>query len=175
MIEGQNFFGQPLGPGDSSYDVTQFSTTIASVGVWFDGYDTTRLARPPGSTCCQPAATCCVRATPTNRLRYWNVAEQLLPLPYALGEAEMSNPSWIVTNDGLDGQIFERKPYTRFRAYPYMEDFIPDEMNTDTRLIGRSVWNTRWVLVTLGSTLLADSQQGLQRFIEDVDDVYIYF
>jgi hypothetical protein len=37
------------------------------------------------------------------------------------------------------------------------------------------VWNTRWVLVIPGSTLLADSQQGLQRFIEDVDDVYIYF
>ncbi len=47
VIEGQNFFGQPLGPGDSSYDATQFSTTIASVGVWFDGYDTTRLAQTP--------------------------------------------------------------------------------------------------------------------------------
>jgi hypothetical protein len=175
VIEGQNFFGQPLGPGDSSYDATQFSTKIAAVGVWFDGYDTSRLAETP-RVYLLPAGDDVLRPRNTdNRLRYWNVAEQLLPLPYTLGEAEMADPSWIASMDGLDGQIFERKPYARFRAYPYTPDFSPDEMNIDTRLIGRSVWNTRWVLVIPGSTLLSDSQQGIQRFIEDVDDVYIYF
>ena len=38
--EGLNYFGWPLGPGDSAYDASQFATKIASVGVWFEGYDT---------------------------------------------------------------------------------------------------------------------------------------
>jgi hypothetical protein len=48
-------------------------------------------------------------------------------------------------------------------------------MNTDTRLIGRSVWNTEWLLVIPGSTLLSDPQIGIDRFIQDVSDIYIYF
>jgi len=175
VIEGLNFFGQPLGPGDSTYDATQFTTKIAAVGVWFEGYDTTHLAETP-RVYLLPAGDDVLRPRNTdNRLRYWNVAEQLLPLPYVLGEADMADPSWIASNDGLSGQIFNRKPYASFRAYPYQADFIPNQMNTDTRLIGRSVWNTRWVLVIPGSTLLADSQDGIETFMADVDDIYIYF
>ena len=175
IIKGQNFFGKPLGPGDSAYGATQFTTKIAAVGVWFEGYDTERLAQTP-RVYLLPAGDDVLRPRNTdNRLRYWNVAEQLLPLPYTLGEAEMADPSWIASQDGLDGQLFSRKPYADFRAYPYQADFVPDQMNTDTRLIGRSVWNTRWVLVIPGYNLLADSQQGTERFIEDVDDIYIYF
>ena len=48
-------------------------------------------------------------------------------------------------------------------------------MNTDTRLIGRSVWNTQWVLVIPGANLLADPELGIDRFMQDVDDIYIYF
>ena len=61
------------------------------------------------------------------------------------------------------------------RAYPYTPDFQPTELETDTRLIGRSVWNTQWILVIPGTTLLADPEMGLDRFIQDVDDIYIYF
>jgi len=175
VIEGKNFFNQPLGPGDSSYDATQFSTKIASVGVWFEGYDTTLMANTP-RVYLIPAGDDVLRPRTTdNRVRYWSVAEQLLPVPYVLGEAEMGDPSWIVTNDGVGGQIYTPKPYTRFRAYPYDPSFTPDEMNTDTRLIGRSVWNTRWVLVIPGSTLLSNSEEGITRFIDNIDDIYIYF
>ena len=45
--EGLNFFGLPLGPGDSAYNATQFATKIASVGVWFEGYDTNAPGQTP--------------------------------------------------------------------------------------------------------------------------------
>ncbi|MBC8447965.1 MAG: right-handed parallel beta-helix repeat-containing protein [Chloroflexi bacterium] len=175
VTEGLNFFGQPLGPGDSAYDATQFVTKIAAVGVWFEGYDTDRLAQTP-RVYLLPAGSDVVRPRNTSgTLRYWNIVEQMLPVPHPIGQADLENPDWIARNDGLDGQLFAIKPYTRFRAYPFTSDFSADEMNTDTRLIGRSVWNTEWLLVIPGTTLLADPQVGIERFIEDVDDVYIYF
>ncbi len=61
------------------------------------------------------------------------------------------------------------------RAYPYSENLEPQELNTDTRLIGRSVWNTEWVLVIPGATLLADPDMGIDRFLQDVNDIYVYF
>ena len=118
----------------------------------------------------------CIRPRNTEGvLRYWNVTEQLLPLPYPITQADMQNPNWIPSIDGLQGQLLKIKPYADMRAYPYTEDLEPQELNTDTRLIGRSVWNTNWVLVIPGATLLADPEMGIDRFMQDVDDIYIYF
>jgi hypothetical protein len=173
--EGLNYFGWPLGPGDSAYDASQFATKIASVGIWFDGYDTTRLANTP-RVYLLPAGSDIVRPRGTKGvLRYWQVTEQLLPVPYPIGEADMKNPDWIAGINGLNGRMFATKPFARMRAYPYSPNFQPTELNTDTRLIGRSVWNTQWVLVIPGTTLLADPEMGIDRFIQDVDDIYIYF
>ncbi len=93
-------------------------------------------------------------------LRYWNVTEQLLPVPYPIGEADMRNPDWIAGINGLNGRMFATKPYARLRAYPYTPDFQPNELNTDTRLIGRSVWNTQWILVIPGSDDAGRSAAG---------------
>ena len=38
-------------------------------------------------------------------------------------------------------------------------------MTSDSRLIGRSVWNTRWLLVIPGGTMLFDPEEGLETFI----------
>lgn len=52
--------------------------------------------------------------------------------------------------DGLSGPLFAIKPYARLRAYPYDPNFDATQMNTDTLFIGRSVWNTKWLLVMPG-------------------------
>lgn len=170
-----NFFGKPLGAGDSSYSATQFATKIASVGVWFEGYDTSRLAQTP-RVYLLPAGKDVIRPRDTSgQLRYWNITEQLLPLPYPITRADMQNPDWLARVNGLNGQLFASKPYADMRAYPYSDDLSPDELNTDTRLIGRSVWNTEWILVIPGATLLGDPEVGIERFIQGVDDIYIYF
>jgi hypothetical protein len=46
---------------------------------------------------------------------------------------------------------------------------------TNNRLIGRSVWNSQWKLVIPGRTLLADPDEGLERFIRSVKDVKLHF
>jgi len=173
--DGLNFFGLPLGPGDSAYDASQFATKIASAGIWFKNYDTTRLANTP-RVYLLPAGKDVIRPRDASgELRYWNITEQLLPVPYPITPDDLANPDWLARVDGLNGQLFASKPYARLRAYPYSPNLVPDELNTDTRLIGRSVWNTQWLLVIPGSTLLADPGVGIERFIADVDDIYLYF
>jgi len=46
-----------------------------------------------------------------------------------------------------------------------------DELSFESRLIGRSVWNTEWMLIIPGSMLNADPNVGLDRFISQVSDI----
>jgi hypothetical protein len=41
----------------------------------------------------------------------------------------------------------------------------------DTRLVGRSVWNTRWVLIIPASSLSSSTTTALDTFIESVGDI----
>ena len=50
---------------------------------------------------------------------------------------------------------------------------IPTEF-TNTRLIGRSVWNTRWKIVIPAYTLLSNEQDGLNRFVASVKDIQLF-
>jgi hypothetical protein len=50
---------------------------------------------------------------------------------------------------------------------------IPTEF-TNTRLIGRSVWNTRWKIVIPAYSLLSDEQEGLNRFVASVKDIQLF-
>jgi hypothetical protein len=50
---------------------------------------------------------------------------------------------------------------------------VPSEF-TNTRLIGRSVWNTQWKIVIPAYTLLHDEQEGLNRFAASVKDVQLF-
>ena len=90
----------------------------------------------------------------------------------------MAEPDWTALRQGLSGLLFAVETDTRLRAYPYIENFDATQINTDTRLIGRSVWNTKWLLVIPGTTLLGDPDdpdKGIETFIEEVTDIYIYF
>jgi hypothetical protein len=48
-------------------------------------------------------------------------------------------------------------------------------MTSDSRLIGRSVWNTEWVLIIPGQTLLANPNAGLDKFIDEISDIKLLF
>ena len=48
-------------------------------------------------------------------------------------------------------------------------------MEYDTRLIGRSVWNSEWLLIIPGAGLHADPNLGLQRLIDTVSDIKLHF
>ena len=42
-----------------------------------------------------------------------------------------------------------------------------------TRLVGRSVWNDRWLLVIPASSLNANRAKALETFVNGIDDIKI--
>jgi hypothetical protein len=165
---GQNFFGWPAGGGDNDYDSTHFATKIRSVGVWFANYNnlgggminTPRVYLVPvGSD---------VLRSPTGGLgktREWTILDQLLPVPFPLSASALNDPNWIPVNDTLAGDLGEIRKFSRFRAYHDSGSFDANETINDSRLIGRSVWNTRWLLIIPAGSLHSDRNEGLERFI----------
>ena len=47
VTSGLNFFGWPLGGGDSAYGAADFATKVRSVGVWFSNYNARRPRADP--------------------------------------------------------------------------------------------------------------------------------
>ena len=69
-------------------------------------------------------------------------------------------------------QLGELRRFSSFRAYHDGGDAVnEDELVFDSRLVGRSIWNTQWVLIIPGLTLNSDPVVGLQRFIQQVTDI----
>ena len=117
-----------------------------------------------------------MRPKDTNgQLRYWQIAEQLLPMPHTIGQGDMENPAWIPRINGLDGTLYDVKTHAAMAAFPYDDGLEIGPATTSSRLIGRSVWNSQWMLVIPGPTLLADPDLGIDYFIQDVTDILLYF
>ncbi len=192
VTSGLNFFGFPLGPGDSAYDATHFATKIRQVGSWFTNYSGLPLSNTPRVYVVPVGAD--VLRSPSDDLfttREWQVVDQVIPVPFTLGAADLDDPFWIPMNDTLSDNFASIRRIGTFRAYHTdgIEPVEPDELSTDSRLIGRSVWNRRWLMIIPGATLLADPDEGLDTFIHGqlipggggerdgngVKDIQIYF
>ena len=166
VVFGRNFFGRSLGGGDNAYDPTHFATKIRSVGVWFDNYDSWTLAATPRVYLVPVGYD--VMTVPTAgdlRVRSWNVVDQRIPVPHAVGQSHLDNPEWLPVRDSLGGPLAEIRRHSSLRAYGDSGFFDPAEMTFDSRLIGRSVWNTKWLLIIPGGTFLEDGEAGLDAAI----------
>jgi hypothetical protein len=162
-----NYFGWPLSGNDSKYDPSHFATKIRSVGVWFSLYNGSGLADDP-HVYLIPIGADVLRSPTGNRLqtREWTVVDQVLPVPFLIGAADLDdNRDWIPVNDTLDSEFTAIRRFSRFRAYHDSGNFNVNETTSDSRLIGRSVWNTRWLLIIPGETFLSDPHEGLETFI----------
>lgn len=174
---GLNFFGWPLSGGDSAYDPTLFSTKVRSAGTWFAGYDKSGLSATP-RVFLIPVGADVLRSPSGNSLdiRQWRVLDQALPVPFPLGAPTIANASYIPVNDSLSGALQDIRRFSSFPAYVDQGSTIdPSQVTTDGRLVGRSVWNTEWMLIIPGGTLLADPNEGLNAFINSVSDIKIFF
>ena len=188
---GQNFFGWPLAGGDSAYDSTNFVTKIRSVGVWFSNYNnleggmsnTPRVYLVPIGTDVMRSPTEPDRLT----LREWTLVDQRLPVPFTLGPGDLDSPSYIPIVDQLSDTFAAVRRFNSFRAYHDSGSFNENEVqSTNSRLIGRSVWNTQWMLIIPAGTLHANREEGIARFIhgplvdgertgEGVTDIKLFF
>ena len=178
---GYNFFGWPLGARDSAYDPSNFATKIRAVGVWFKGYENANLSSTPRVYLVPVGAD--VLRTPDGddfTTREWYVMDQKLPVPFPVSDAELSEETWIPVHESLSDVLGEARRFSSFRAFPDLDDMseadiIQTQSTTDTRLVGRSVWNSQWLLIIPGGTLLADPAAGLNAFVNNVEDIKLFF
>ena len=165
---GLNYFGWPAGGGDNDYDSTKFATKIRSAGVWFANYNnlgggminTPRIYLVPVGLDVMRAPT-----QGETYVREWRVVDQALPVPFPLTTGQLNDPSYVPINDSLSEEFAAIRRFGRFRAFHDSGNFNPAETISDSRLIGRSVWNTRWLLIIPAGTLHTDRNEGIQRFI----------
>lgn len=179
VTSGKNFFGQSLAGGDNSYDPSNFTTKISAVGAWFEGYVSegfdTGLSETPRVYLVPVGSDVMMYPGDDNLgVRMWKVLDQKIPVPYPITEANLNEPLWrpLDTLGGTDGEL---RRFSSFRAYPDSGFVEEGEMTFDTRLTGRSVWNTRWLLIIPGRTLRADADAGLDTFIDNITDIKLYF
>ena len=206
ITDGENLFGQPLGPGDHSFSSSSFATKIFAVGVCLDGYE--GMDNPVGTGGTSPgdptldanglAATPYVYLIPcgsdsmrspplgdTSTVRTWNVDDVAIPLPFNIGASDFSTTPFYTTADSLSEPLFAVRKQQAFRPVSTTDAFntsiygadgaLEPSQYTNQRLIGRSVWNSKWKLIIPGKTLLSDPNEGLTRFINSVKDVHLYF
>jgi hypothetical protein len=179
---GKNFFGKPLSGGDHSYDPSHYATKVRAVGVWFSDYLSESVlddlpAAPRIYLVPIGTDVMSVPSSPDpNVVRLWKVVDQRIPPPVPASTAALDNGNWIPLLDSLNGRLGEPRKFPAFRAYHDGGDEVnTDELVLDSRLVGRSVWNTQWLLIIPGSTLNADPAVGLDRFIEQVSDIKFVF
>jgi hypothetical protein len=193
---GKNFFGLGSAAGDHNYSPSNYATKIYSVGVALPGYigmdpyaDGSSSGSPDSNNENALNATPYVYLIPvgldrmlapplgdTNTVRTWKVEDQALPLPYNLGATAFNSTQFFNANGTLSEEPWILRKHQAFRPVndpAFFYSRVPQEF-TNSRLIGRSVWNTRWKLVIPAYTLLEDEQQGLDNFAATVTDVQLF-
>ena len=106
-------------------------------------------------------------------LLYWNVADQVIPVPYAIGSTELDDPDWQPLYTGDTGGIDLMAKIRRIPSFRAIVEGGDDAEPKSTRLIGRSAWNTRWVMIIPAGSLLGgnaeDREKALRIFINGLD------
>ncbi|HMO03121.1 MAG TPA: PA14 domain-containing protein [Kiritimatiellia bacterium] len=182
ITAGQNAFGRPLSGGDHAFDPSVFATKIRSVGVWFSDYlsDDVLSDLPQAPRVYLFPVGADIMAIPNQptpeKIRVWNIVDQAVPVPIPAVSSQLDRSRFTPLLDSLNGRIGTPRRYSSFRAYHNAEAEVDyDELVFDSRLVGRSVWNTEWIMIIPGLTLNSDPDEGLDRFIDQVTDINIIF
>lgn len=179
----KNLFGKDLAFDDAQFDSSWYATKISAAGVWFEGYNEKR-AGYTGASAFSTTPNVYLVPVGTDKMREpgsdgetvaaFNVVDQTVPVPYALtaGEIAEANRLPLYTDGEFGGvdAVTRIRRHPSFRAYYGATGTAPSDAQLDaTRLVGRSVWNTRWLLVIPAGTLNADREQALSAFIRGLD------
>ena len=118
-------------------------------------------------------------------IRTWSVDDVTIPLPFNLGASDFSSKQLWQSGDSLTEPLFGTRKHQAFRPVSTAAAFnnsiytgsggLQRSQYTNSRLVGRSVWNSKWKIVIPGSTLLGNADEGLDRFIQTVKDVKLNF
>ncbi len=190
VLFGLNFFGNELGPNDSAYDSSQFSTRIRGVGTWFEDYAGLPLANTPRMYLI-PIGADVMRSPDADdfSVRQWQILDQVVPVPLPLGATDLNAHDWLPSIDNQIGDPTQIRRYSQYLAHHYSEPFDANQVVSSTRLVGRSVWNRKWMMIIPGASFLNNPNEGLDTFIQGqlipggdgerdgmgVDDIHLFF
>ena len=203
--DGLNFFGKKLARGDHTFSPTSFATKILGVGVALDGYEGiehfTEGAPNPSTNPNGLSSTPYIYLLPVgldgmrspplgdqSGIRIWKVEDATIPTPFNIGGSDHDTKKLFQTSFSLTDRLFNVRKHQAFRPVGDPSLFIDlgqrgsvsEPMNFQTqllnnRLVGRSVWNSRWKLVIPGKSLLYDPNEGLDILIRTLKDIKIHF
>lgn len=135
-----------------------------------------------------PVGVDSMRAPPlgdSGTIRTWRVNDVAIPLPFNIGGSDFSTAELYQSADSLTEDAFAIRKHQAFRPVSSASVFSPSiytgtgglqrSQFTNNRLVGRSVWNSRWKIVIPGKTLLNNPDEGLERFLRTVEDVKLHF
>ncbi len=118
-------------------------------------------------------------------IRTWNVNDVAIPLPFNVSAAAFSSTPFYTSANSLSEPLFAVREHQAFRPVSTTSVFntsiygangaLQPSQYTNKRLIGRSVWNSKWKLVIPGRAMLYNPNAALDRFIQSVKDVHLYF
>jgi hypothetical protein len=109
-------------------------------------------------------------------IRMFGIQEQRIPTPFVINQGNLSSPGFIPTLNGVDGSFGQLRRHGDFRMYHDNDVTIDEsELTFDTRLIGRSVWNSEWMLIIPGAGLHVDPMTGLMKLADHVSDIKLHF
>jgi hypothetical protein len=175
-----NVFGWPLGPGDFSFNPTVSATKIRAVKVVFSGYT---ISGTNALTCSPyvyliPIGEDVLRSPDVGTPRQWRILDQQLPVPFPLSPGNPGGLSWIPINDTLGNNLAAIRKFDLLLAgiSPRPAPCPDVGFTGSSRLIGRSIWNTKWMLIIpaggLGGSTL---DEGMRRFVNSVTDISVEF
>ncbi len=113
-------------------------------------------------------------------IRTWQIQDVTIPMPFNIGDSAFSTRLPYQSSESLTEPIFDIRKHQAFRPVSNPLVFAGDNGRllpstfTNSRLIGRSVWNSQWKVVIPGRVLLNDPDEGLERFIRTVKDIQIH-
>jgi len=164
---GRNFFGWPAGGADHIYLDTQNSIKIREVGVHFINYNSQVLIATPAAFLI-PAGADILRSPVLSReTREWKILDQIVPVPHLGSEnftLPMSDPDFSPIVHSMGGSFIDVRRYADRPAIHTGN--VELQLTNNSQHIGRSVWNTRWVLIIPAVRLNSDRELGLDLFIE---------
>lgn len=160
-----NLFGWPS-TGDATLPSDRFAIKLHSHAVRFSNYPGFPLNRqinvylvPVGADVMR------VPLCPIAPTRQWHLLDQTLPVPFPISAGNLTDPNWLPWNSLNGGPA----SLVRRRLIPTVAACATDDAGcTDVsfKLTGRSIWNTRWLLIIPGSELQgSDPANGVNVFI----------
>ena len=173
-----DLFGNDLGGGSTAYSSTYFATKLRAVGVWIEGPNAAATLPTRPEVYLIPAGLDYMRvpvqsSTSGSTTRSWTVVDQVLPVPYTLGDSNWESTNWSALKDIAANSLSETRRHPAIRASVGATFDENATMTYNARLIGRSVWNDQWYIFIPAASLNSENDRAKTNFLDTVKDIHL--